>query len=162
MLTLLNAQERSATEFRALFAAASPGFRFVGVTRPKGCRMSIIEAVWEGEDYAVEPLTPIDTPLVTPIDAKTDQDKQLPFESTTKIEPRIEPKIEGGEAAVEHNETIESTMAETSPEAVDAATEKIEAMILNSDVEEGVKTPELAPKSSTPTTTQHLFSNTLA
>lgn len=23
-----------------------------GVTRPKGCRMSIIEAVWQGEDNA--------------------------------------------------------------------------------------------------------------
>ena len=54
MLTLLNAQERSAAEFEALFTAADPRFRFVGVTRPKGCRMSIVEAVWEGEDDVVE------------------------------------------------------------------------------------------------------------
>lgn len=50
MLTLLNAQERTAAEFETLFQTASPGFTFLGVTRPKGCRMSIIEAVWEGDD----------------------------------------------------------------------------------------------------------------
>lgn len=150
MLTLLNAQERSATEFRALFAAASPGFRFGGVTRPKGCRMSIIEAVWEGEDYSVEPSTPVDTPLVTPVDAKADQDKGLPVASTTKVEPKVEPKIEEGEAAVGHNETTESFEAETTSEAVDAATQKIEAMILNSDVEKTVNAPD--PSHSSPTT----------
>lgn len=46
MLTLLNAQERTEKEFRGLFEAASDGFVFKGVTRPPGCRMSIIEAVW--------------------------------------------------------------------------------------------------------------------
>jgi hypothetical protein len=51
MLTLLNAQERTKEDFEALFQAANPGYRFVGVTRPKGCRMSIVEAVWEGEDF---------------------------------------------------------------------------------------------------------------
>lgn len=131
MLTLLNAQERSATEFRALFAAASPGFRFEGVTRPKGCRMSIIEAVWEGEDYSVEPPTPVDTPLVTPsespIDAKTDQDKTLPLPS-----PKTEPKIEEEEMAVAHNETTESSCADTSPEATDEVTKKTESLFLNS------------------------------
>ncbi|KAK3903503.1 hypothetical protein C8A05DRAFT_14529 [Staphylotrichum tortipilum] len=50
MLTLLNAQERTEEEFRALFAAASDGFVFKGVTRPKGCRMSIIEAVWKPDE----------------------------------------------------------------------------------------------------------------
>lgn len=54
MLTLLNAQERTEEEFRALFAEVDERFRLVGVTRPKGCRMSIVEAVWEGEDYDVE------------------------------------------------------------------------------------------------------------
>lgn len=53
MLTLLNAQERTASEFETLFQNASPGFRFLGVTRPKGCRMSIIEAVWEGDNGVV-------------------------------------------------------------------------------------------------------------
>ncbi|KAK7739028.1 hypothetical protein SLS53_005926 [Cytospora paraplurivora] len=52
MLTLLNAQERTEAEFRELFRLADERFVFKGVTRPKGCRMSIIEAVWEGEDQA--------------------------------------------------------------------------------------------------------------
>ncbi|KUI59878.1 Sterigmatocystin 8-O-methyltransferase [Cytospora mali] len=56
MLTLLNAQERTEAEFRELFCLADGGFVFkvssppAGVTRPNGCRMSIIEAVWEGVD----------------------------------------------------------------------------------------------------------------
>ncbi|KAL3422651.1 o-methyltransferase [Phlyctema vagabunda] len=52
MLTLLNAQERTEEEFRSLFAQADSRFAFKGVTQPEGCRMSIIEAVWEGEDFA--------------------------------------------------------------------------------------------------------------
>ena len=51
MLTLLNSEERTPDGFEAMFRYASEGFRFVGVTRPKGFRMSIIEAVWEGEAY---------------------------------------------------------------------------------------------------------------
>jgi hypothetical protein len=51
MLTLLNAQERTEGEFRELFATVDKGFVFKGVTRPRGCRMSIVEAVWEGEDF---------------------------------------------------------------------------------------------------------------
>lgn len=54
MLSLLNAKERSEGEFRELFGKASEGFRFEGVTRPEGCRMSIVEAVWEGEDFGGE------------------------------------------------------------------------------------------------------------
>ncbi|KAI1392312.1 S-adenosyl-L-methionine-dependent methyltransferase [Hypoxylon trugodes] len=50
MMTLLNAQERSEGEFRQLFKMASDGFVFKGVTRPKGCRMSIIEAVWKPDE----------------------------------------------------------------------------------------------------------------
>jgi hypothetical protein len=50
MLTLLNAQERTEEEFRELFVRVDERFRFVGVMRPKGCRMSIVEAVWEGQD----------------------------------------------------------------------------------------------------------------
>ncbi|KAF4510034.1 hypothetical protein G6O67_001960 [Ophiocordyceps sinensis] len=47
MLTLLNAQEREEHDFRALFRAADERFSFKGVTRTEGCRMSVIEAVWE-------------------------------------------------------------------------------------------------------------------
>ncbi|EJP61307.1 O-methyltransferase bik3 [Beauveria bassiana] len=49
MLTLLNAQERDENEFKALFAAADPRFKFQGVTRVQGCRMSVIEALWDPE-----------------------------------------------------------------------------------------------------------------
>ncbi|EGO53015.1 hypothetical protein NEUTE1DRAFT_105963 [Neurospora tetrasperma FGSC 2508] len=61
MLALLNAQERTEAEFRDLFKAASDGFVFKGVTRPKGCRMSIIEAVWRPDlvDYGAS-ATPAD------------------------------------------------------------------------------------------------------
>lgn len=47
MLTLLNAQERTEKEFEELFRAADERFVFKGVRRPEGCRMSIIEAVWQ-------------------------------------------------------------------------------------------------------------------
>lgn len=50
MWTLLNAQERTEAEFRELFKSASDGFVFKGVTRPKNCRMSIIEAVWQPKE----------------------------------------------------------------------------------------------------------------
>jgi len=51
MLTLLNARERTAGDFKELFEEADPRFKFLGVKRPKNCRMSIIEAVWEGKDF---------------------------------------------------------------------------------------------------------------
>lgn len=48
MLSVLNAQERGENDWADLFGAVK-GFRFLGVKRPVGCRMSLIEAVWEGE-----------------------------------------------------------------------------------------------------------------
>jgi hypothetical protein len=51
MLTLLNAQERSEEEFRALFERVDRRFVFRGAKRVEGCRMSVVEAVWEGEDF---------------------------------------------------------------------------------------------------------------
>ncbi|KAI5921857.1 S-adenosyl-L-methionine-dependent methyltransferase [Camillea tinctor] len=50
MMTLLNAQEREEEDFRRLFEMAGEGFVFKGVTRPKGSRMSIIEAVWKPDE----------------------------------------------------------------------------------------------------------------
>ncbi|KAI1801741.1 S-adenosyl-L-methionine-dependent methyltransferase [Daldinia bambusicola] len=50
MLSLLNAQERGEEDFKQLFKIAGDGFVFKGVTRPKGCRMSIIEAVWKPDE----------------------------------------------------------------------------------------------------------------
>jgi hypothetical protein len=51
MLTLLNAQERSQADFASLFAKVDNRFKFIGSRKPEGSRMSIIEAVWEGEDF---------------------------------------------------------------------------------------------------------------
>ncbi|KAI0169783.1 S-adenosyl-L-methionine-dependent methyltransferase [Hypoxylon sp. FL1284] len=64
MMTLLNAQERDEREFVELFEEASDGFVFRGVTRTKGCRMSIIEAVWKPDEV----------------------DKALPAENTTRVD----------------------------------------------------------------------------
>ncbi|EAQ89709.1 hypothetical protein CHGG_06328 [Chaetomium globosum CBS 148.51] len=50
MLAVLNAQERTEREFRELFRAAGEGFVFKGVRRAKGCRMSVIEAVWKPDE----------------------------------------------------------------------------------------------------------------
>ncbi|KAH7316500.1 putative O-methyltransferase [Stachybotrys elegans] len=63
MLSLLNAQERTEEEFRGLFAAADEGYSFKGVTRVSGCRMSVVEAVWEPktEVAAVEEPNPEET-----------------------------------------------------------------------------------------------------
>ena len=51
MLTLLNAKEREVGEFEKLFREASEEFRFLGVTRPEGCRMSTVVAEWVAEDF---------------------------------------------------------------------------------------------------------------
>ncbi|KAI9649206.1 hypothetical protein NHQ30_001774 [Ciborinia camelliae] len=49
MLSMLNAQERGESDWIELFSGVK-GFRFLGVKRLVGCRMSLIEAVWEGEE----------------------------------------------------------------------------------------------------------------
>jgi hypothetical protein len=51
MLTLLNAQESSEEEFRALSERVDRRLVFRGAKRVEGCRMSVVEAVWEGEDF---------------------------------------------------------------------------------------------------------------
>lgn len=72
MLCLLNAQERTEDEFRELFRAADERFvfkvsswfpgtsrlqqadnHFQGASRSPGCRMSVIEAVWNPEPVEV-------------------------------------------------------------------------------------------------------------
>ena len=54
MLTLLNAKERSEGDYKTLFGDVDGRFRFEGVRRGEGCRMSVVEAVWEGEDFGGE------------------------------------------------------------------------------------------------------------
>ena len=46
MLSILNARERDADEWRLLFAEADPRFGFQGVKRSNGSDLSIMEAVW--------------------------------------------------------------------------------------------------------------------
>ncbi|CAD6502024.1 BgTH12-02267 [Blumeria graminis f. sp. triticale] len=49
MLTLLNSQERSESDFRELFKAADARFRFIGAYTAPGSRMALIEVIWDGE-----------------------------------------------------------------------------------------------------------------
>lgn len=58
MLMLLNAPEREEHEFRALFEAADTHFVFKGFTRTEGCRMSIVEAVWDPQGEQVNGAPP--------------------------------------------------------------------------------------------------------
>lgn len=46
MLSILNARERDADEWRSLFAEADPRFEFQGVKRSYGSDLAIMEAVW--------------------------------------------------------------------------------------------------------------------
>ena len=48
MLSILNARERDADEWRYLFAEADPRFEFKGVKQPKGSNLAIMEATWNG------------------------------------------------------------------------------------------------------------------
>lgn len=48
MLSILNARERDADEWRSLFAEADPRFEFQGVKRPSGSNLAIMEAIWKG------------------------------------------------------------------------------------------------------------------
>lgn len=49
MLEFHNSKERDAREWAALFGAAHPGFRFLGVTQPPKSNLGLIEACWEGD-----------------------------------------------------------------------------------------------------------------
>ncbi|KAH6894150.1 putative O-methyltransferase [Thelonectria olida] len=63
MLALLNAQERTEQEFKELFKTVDERFVFKGVTRTPGCRMSVVEAVWQPESVEkIEAVEVVDTP----------------------------------------------------------------------------------------------------
>ncbi|KAI1100869.1 S-adenosyl-L-methionine-dependent methyltransferase [Jackrogersella minutella] len=47
MMQLLNAQERDETQWRELLAKANTQFQWIGVTRPPGSALAIIEATWD-------------------------------------------------------------------------------------------------------------------
>ena len=52
MKQLLNAKERAAEDWIALFAAADPRFKLKGMRVPDGSQLAIIEVVWEGTSEA--------------------------------------------------------------------------------------------------------------
>jgi hypothetical protein len=47
MLTFVNSNERDIDEWHTLFQRADSRFTFLGASKPKGCRMWTIEAVWD-------------------------------------------------------------------------------------------------------------------
>lgn len=49
MTTLFNARERTAEEWKDLFAKADPRFVLKQIIEPKGSALAILEAVWMGD-----------------------------------------------------------------------------------------------------------------
>ncbi|KAK4178876.1 S-adenosyl-L-methionine-dependent methyltransferase [Triangularia setosa] len=106
MLSLLNAQERTESEFRELFAKATGEgqqqqevkgeFVFKGVTRPKGCRMSIVEAVWQLKEEKEEQRQPAAVTEVKGEEGETTPATvaAAPTADTKEDEPKTEEKAE--------------------------------------------------------------------
>ncbi|KAK0718885.1 S-adenosyl-L-methionine-dependent methyltransferase [Apiosordaria backusii] len=91
MLSLLNAQERTEREFRELFQKAGEGheekgrFVFKGVTRPEGCRMSIIEAVWQAKEQKEQAtITEVKEEEESPAAAETKEEEVKTEETKTE------------------------------------------------------------------------------
>jgi len=49
MLAILNARERDFEDWQHLFQQADSRFDFLGLTKPRGANLAIIEARWEAE-----------------------------------------------------------------------------------------------------------------
>jgi hypothetical protein len=49
MLVTVNAREREADDWEALFTEADPRYKFLGVTLPPKARLWLIEAEWDPE-----------------------------------------------------------------------------------------------------------------
>ena len=54
MLSILNARERDADDWRGFIAEADSRFEFQGVKRPHGSNLAIIEAIWNGRTSVPE------------------------------------------------------------------------------------------------------------
>lgn len=52
MLVTVNAREREAGDWEALFTAADPRYKFLGVKLPAKARLWLIEAEWDPERVA--------------------------------------------------------------------------------------------------------------
>ena len=53
MLQLLNSNQRDAEEWQDLFRKADERFEFVGIRKPAGAALSLIEAYWKGEEKEI-------------------------------------------------------------------------------------------------------------
>lgn len=49
MMVLLNARERDEQAWRALLHSVDPRFTWIGVRKPTGSALAVVEACWEGE-----------------------------------------------------------------------------------------------------------------
>lgn len=54
MLAILNAREREFEDWQDLFQQADHRFKFLGVVKPKGANLALIEARWEGEGVRIQ------------------------------------------------------------------------------------------------------------
>lgn len=50
MFGIFNSKERATDDWKALFSAADPRFKFLAVRQPTDSNLSLIEAVWEPEE----------------------------------------------------------------------------------------------------------------
>lgn len=57
MLVLFNARERTEAEWRALLQSADARFTWVGVRRPAGSALAVVECCWEGDTNNVGTVT---------------------------------------------------------------------------------------------------------
>jgi len=110
MMTLLNAQERTEAEFRELFAAAGEGFVFKGVTRAKGCRMSVVEAVWQPDQVVGKVEEAAAAAAAAPavvVETETETETDAPTAATTPA-PVAEPEMVAAKSATEVNGAAKS------------------------------------------------------
>lgn len=50
MISQLNGQERNAAQWKALLVTANPRFEWIGITKPPGSALTIIEAFYKGTE----------------------------------------------------------------------------------------------------------------
>lgn len=59
--------------------------RCQGVTRPKGCRMSIIEAVWQPKEAKEEDETPTTSGEITPSPVAGSDEEEVASAATARV-----------------------------------------------------------------------------
>ena len=51
MKQLMNAKERDADDWAALFDAADSGYKLQSISMPPGSKLAVVVAIWEGESH---------------------------------------------------------------------------------------------------------------